>query len=106
MRTCSATWHQAHQISEQFLAQRGETINRTQKALEQLAENWTALQKLEAHPNTPYAQEILDGLSPHARALTTPPDHAGLTPQSHRARAPSAGPGAMLTLRRSGRSNT
>lgn len=66
----SITWHQAHQSAEQFLAQRQEIINRTQQALEQLAQNWTGVQKLGAHPNTPYSQEILDGLSPHARALT------------------------------------
>ncbi|MGP3638231.1 hypothetical protein ACTU45_33785 [Streptomyces sp. 24-1644] len=64
------TWNQAHESAEQFLAQRQEIINRTQQALEQLAQHWTGVQKLGAHPNTPYSQEILDGLSPHARALT------------------------------------
>ncbi|MEU1090761.1 ParB N-terminal domain-containing protein [Streptomyces sp. NPDC005892] len=61
------TWRQAHQEAERFLVQRTEAIHRAQQAIEQLAVDWPAIR----HPETPYAREIVDGLSPQARTLLT-----------------------------------
>ncbi|MEU9000622.1 ParB N-terminal domain-containing protein [Streptomyces sp. NPDC048551] len=63
------TWQQAAQSAEQHRGYRSAAILRAQQALQLIAENWTVVHDLTARPDTPYAQEILDGLTPEARSL-------------------------------------
>jgi polyhydroxyalkanoate synthesis regulator phasin len=63
------TWEQAHQRAEEFLAHRRNAIQQTQQALRGIAENWATVQDLAARPDTPYRQDILDGLTPEVRTL-------------------------------------
>ncbi|MFF4770132.1 hypothetical protein ACFY1V_26825 [Streptomyces sp. NPDC001255] len=63
------TWHQAHQSAEEFLARRQDAIYQTQRALQRIAENWTAVQDLAARPDTAYAREVVEDLLPEDRAL-------------------------------------
>ncbi|MFB6551946.1 hypothetical protein [Streptomyces sp. NPDC056405] len=63
------TWGQAHQRAEEFLAHRQEAIDRALNSLHLIAENWTTVQDLAARPETAYARELLDGLTPEARTL-------------------------------------
>ncbi|MEU9259876.1 ParB/RepB/Spo0J family partition protein [Streptomyces sp. NPDC048212] len=65
------TWPEAHQRAEEFAVHRRDTIQRSRQALHLIAENWGVVQDLSARPNTAYAQEITNGLSPAARALVT-----------------------------------
>lgn len=65
------TWGQAAQRAEEHRAHRHEAILHTQQALQLIAANWAAVHDLAARPDTPYAQEILDGLTPEAHALAT-----------------------------------
>lgn len=65
------TWDQAAQLAEEYVTRRQEAILRTQQALQLIAGNWAAVHDLAARHDTPYAQEILDGLTPEAHALTT-----------------------------------
>lgn len=65
------TWQQAAQCAEEHRTHRNDAIARAQQALQLIAENWTAVHNLTTRPDTPYAQEILDGLTPGARALIT-----------------------------------
>ncbi|WP_455353804.1 plasmid replication/partition related protein [Streptomyces sp. SYSU K217416] len=63
------TWPEAHQRAEEFAVHRRDTIQRSRQALHLIAENWTAIQDLAARPDTPYAQDVLDGLAPETRSL-------------------------------------
>ncbi|MFG3192463.1 plasmid replication/partition related protein [Streptomyces omiyaensis] len=63
------TWPEARQRAEEFAVHRRDTIQRSRQALHLIAENWGVVQDLSARPNTAYAQEITNGLSPAARAL-------------------------------------
>ncbi|MEW2585585.1 ParB/RepB/Spo0J family partition protein [Streptomyces virginiae] len=65
------TWQQAAQRAEEHRTHRNDAIVRTQQALQLIAENWTAVHDLTTRPDTPYAQEIIDGLTPEARTLVT-----------------------------------
>ncbi|MCX5123696.1 MULTISPECIES: ParB N-terminal domain-containing protein [unclassified Streptomyces] len=65
------TWGQAAQRAEEHRAHRHEAVLRAQQALQLIAENWTAVHDLTTRPGTPYAQEIINGLTPEARALIT-----------------------------------
>ncbi|MCY0943620.1 ParB N-terminal domain-containing protein [Streptomyces antarcticus] len=65
------TWDQAAQRAEEHRAHRHEAILRTQHALQLIAENWATVHDLAARRGTPYAKEILDGLTPEAHALAT-----------------------------------
>ncbi|MCZ4117911.1 hypothetical protein [Streptomyces sp. H39-S7] len=65
------TWQEAHHRVEQQHAQRQKAIQEAQQALEQIARSWTAVQDLAVRLDTPYAHEVLDGLTPEARALAT-----------------------------------
>ncbi|MFJ7590837.1 hypothetical protein ACIQZO_26385 [Streptomyces sp. NPDC097617] len=65
------TWDQAAQRAEEHRTHRSDAIRRTQQALQIVAENWTAVHDLTTRPDTPYTQEILDGLTPEARTLVT-----------------------------------
>ncbi|MEU6967466.1 ParB N-terminal domain-containing protein [Kitasatospora aureofaciens] len=63
-------WQQAHQRAEDYLTQRQAAINRDQQHLTTLADSWTALRNLARCPDSAYATDVLDGLTPEARALT------------------------------------
>ncbi|WP_277439207.1 hypothetical protein [Streptomyces sp. SPB162] len=63
------TWDQAAQRAEDHRTHRHKTILRAQQALQLIAENWAAVHDLAVRPDAPYTQEILDGLTPQARAL-------------------------------------
>lgn len=65
------TWQEAHHRAEHHHAQRQAAIQGAQQALEQITRNWTTVQDLAVHLNTPYADEVLDGLTLGARALAT-----------------------------------
>ncbi|WP_419996931.1 ParB N-terminal domain-containing protein [Streptomyces boninensis] len=51
--------------------QRQEAVKRTRQALEQIAANWAAIDDLATGPDSDYTREVLDGLTPEARDLTT-----------------------------------
>ncbi|MCX5406613.1 ParB/RepB/Spo0J family partition protein [Streptomyces sp. NBC_00335] len=63
------TWVEAHQLAEQHHVQRQDAIQRAQQVLEQLATDWAAVQSLATHLDTPYAREVLAGLTPAARGV-------------------------------------
>ncbi|WP_455753455.1 plasmid replication/partition related protein [Streptomyces fradiae] len=63
------TWHQAHQQADEYRTRRQDTIHRTRQAIERIAENWTAIQNLADRPDTPYAREVIDSLTPQARTV-------------------------------------
>ncbi|WP_053725928.1 ParB N-terminal domain-containing protein [Streptomyces sp. WM6378] len=63
------TWDQAHQRAEHFLAHRQNAIHQAQQDLRVIAENWATVQDLAARPDTPYTRDVLNGLTPQARAL-------------------------------------
>ncbi|MFJ1845540.1 ParB/RepB/Spo0J family partition protein [Streptomyces sp. NPDC088146] len=65
------TWQQAAQRAEEHHAHRNEAIARAQQALQLITENWTTVHDLVARLDTPYTQEVLNGLTPQARTLTT-----------------------------------
>ncbi|WP_043265398.1 hypothetical protein [Streptomyces sp. CT34] len=60
---------QAHQRAEEFLAQRQDAIHRARGALQLIAETWATVQDPAARLDTPYARDILDGLTPEVRSL-------------------------------------
>ncbi|MEU4587391.1 RICIN domain-containing protein [Kitasatospora aureofaciens] len=62
-------WRHAHQMAEQYLAQRHDAIRHVQHSLAGIAELWSAVQDLAHHPRSPYAREILKGLTGPARTL-------------------------------------
>ncbi|MFD0277192.1 hypothetical protein ACFVHB_25250 [Kitasatospora sp. NPDC127111] len=62
-------WRRAHQRAEQYLARRHDTIRHIQDRLAGIAEAWSAVQELAHRPRSPYAREILVGLTGPARAL-------------------------------------
>ncbi|AUY53760.1 hypothetical protein [Streptomyces sp. CB01881] len=62
-------WRHAHQRAEQYLAQRHDAIRHVQHSLSGIAELWSAVQDLAHHPRSPYAREILKGLTGPARTL-------------------------------------
>ncbi|WP_406171147.1 hypothetical protein [Streptomyces sp. NBC_00996] len=65
------TWQQAAQHAEEHRTRRTEAIARAQQALQLITENWATVHDLVARPDTPYTQEVLNGLTPQARTLTT-----------------------------------
>ncbi|MBT2451810.1 ParB N-terminal domain-containing protein [Streptomyces sp. ISL-43] len=65
------TWHEAHRLAEEHRSQRQDAIHRTRQTLEQLAAHWPDVESLADRLNTPYAREVLDGLTPEARAVAT-----------------------------------
>ncbi|MFJ2578387.1 ParB/RepB/Spo0J family partition protein [Kitasatospora aureofaciens] len=62
-------WHQAHQRAEDYLTQRQAAISRDQQHLTAIADSWTTLRNLARCPDSAYAADVLDGLTPEARAL-------------------------------------
>ncbi|WP_369395219.1 ParB N-terminal domain-containing protein [Streptomyces sp. CG1] len=63
------TWSEGHERAEQFLTHRRDAIHQAQQALRVIAENWAAVQDLADRPGTPYARDVLGGLTPEARSL-------------------------------------
>ncbi|MFJ9839145.1 hypothetical protein ACIRYZ_01535 [Kitasatospora sp. NPDC101155] len=62
-------WRHAHERAEQYLAQRHDAIRQIQQGLAGIAEAWSAVQEIAHHPRSPYAREVLKGLTGPARAL-------------------------------------